>query len=168
MTLDRMSPLESHSPANVYSSSQAYTGLMHTSWKVKVKYITQGIAHTHVHCTGVVWVGTHSGEVLEEKQIVGIPSIHSACQPALPASPLNKHQPPPLWCPLCSHTTMLYKIVHINAMYFVKCIQWPAPICCKLQCVTKYCCVTQCSVGCVSSGATRCLVLHTEEGLQYL
>ena len=47
-------------------------------------------------------------------------SFHSLCLPAcfaaLLASPLNKHQPPPLWCPLCSHTTMLFKIVHTYAM----------------------------------------------------
>ena len=77
-----------------------------------------------VEAYAVVWVGTDRGEVLEEKQIVGIPSIHSACQPAslLLASPLNKHEPPPLWCPICSHTTILFIIVHINAMQFVKCI----------------------------------------------
>ena len=84
--------------------TQTYTGLIHTSWKVKVYYITQGIART---CRHTQWRG------VEEKQIVGIPSIHSA----QPASPLNKHQPPPLWCPLCSHTTMLFKIAYTYAMH---------------------------------------------------
>ena len=93
--------------------TQTYTGLIHTSWTVRVYYITQSIAHTHVH-----WRHTHRRGV-EEKQIVGIPSIHSACSalPALLASPLNKHQPPPLWCPLCSHTTMLFKIAYTYAMH---------------------------------------------------
>ena len=186
MTPDRMSLMESHSLANVYSSSLTYTGLIWWHWEhtLFIKSIQNippaspmdgpvpGLGFDDIddawsdftfffcrensiyfhwkhskHSSGtrfwwhwwrLMWsdvsigipftgqcllrpilgsstlaaalegyAGCTQRRGVEEKQIVGIPSIHSACQPSL-ASPLNKHQPPPLWCPLCSHTTMLY------------------------------------------------------------